>query len=189
MPFKDPHPIYHVWQSMRDRCRNPNNRQFQDYGGRGISICDRWNTFANFVQDMGERPSGFSLDRIENDGNYEPSNCRWADRKTQQRNQRRAVFVYIQGKKHRVVELIDTCGKKPETIIERAERGMSYEEVIFSGTYTSSKAKRAVMHCKRGHEFNSENTSISPQGWRRCRACHNDKMRKRNAVTRSSKAA
>lgn len=68
------------------RCQNPNNPKFYRYGARGIIVCERWRLYANFREDMGEKPARKSLDRIDNDGNYEPSNCRWADDLTQQRN-------------------------------------------------------------------------------------------------------
>ena len=81
-------PTYKSWANMKNRCQNPNNSRYADYGGRGISVCERWQTFSNFLADMGERLPGTSIDRIDVDGNYEPSNCRWADASTQRRNQR-----------------------------------------------------------------------------------------------------
>jgi hypothetical protein len=73
---------------MIQRCTNPRRDNFSYYGGRGIEVCDRWRTFENFLADMGERPTGLTLDRVDNDGNYEPGNCCWATRKQQISNRR-----------------------------------------------------------------------------------------------------
>jgi hypothetical protein len=81
-------PTYRSWAHMVQRCTNSNYDRYPFYGGRGITVCDRWRTFANFLADMGERPEGFTLDRVDNEGNYTPENCRWATSSQQQRNRR-----------------------------------------------------------------------------------------------------
>jgi len=82
-------PTYHSWHAMTQRCTNPKHKGYPNYGGRGIKICERWRKFSNFLADMGERPEGKTLDRKDNDGNYEPGNCRWATYGEQNSNQRR----------------------------------------------------------------------------------------------------
>ncbi len=81
-------PAYASWKSLKQRCLNPRSPSYPRYGGRGIKVCERWNKFENFIADMGERPASTSIDRIDVNGNYEPSNCRWADAKTQNSNKR-----------------------------------------------------------------------------------------------------
>lgn len=197
MPFKKNPPYYHVWASMLDRCRNPNNIQYADYGGRGIRVCEQWKAYRNFAADMGPRPDGMTLDRINNDGNYEPGNCRWATRKEQQRNQRRAVYVMIEGQRYRAIELADRSGLKSDTIIARAKRGLSYDEVMSPerrhdlsgfalGGKVSGAKRRAKTHCSNGHLMDERNTYFTKEGWRNCRTCARLKEARKRQTKRAA---
>lgn len=85
--------LFWVWCDMRARCESPKHKAYANYGGRGISVCERWQSFAAFLEDMGERPEGASLDRADNDLGYSPDNCRWATRQEQNSNRRNCLFV------------------------------------------------------------------------------------------------
>ena len=87
----DTSPTYQTWRGMISRCTRPYTNGFRYYGGRGITVCDRWTTFGNFLEDMGERPEGMTLDRIDVNGRYEPSNCKWSTPKEQAQNKRKAA--------------------------------------------------------------------------------------------------
>lgn len=93
------HPLYRTWYQMIYRCENPKHRSYPYYGGMGVKVCERWkNDFMNFVVDMGPKPKGkFTVDRIDPNGNYEPSNCRWADLSTQSSNRRNVKAYYYDG--------------------------------------------------------------------------------------------
>ena len=86
-------PIYRTWVGMLQRCRNPKTPNYQNYGGKGITVCERWTKFENFHEDMGPRPDGRTLDRIDNEGNYEPSNCKWSTASEQMNNRRNTVMI------------------------------------------------------------------------------------------------
>lgn len=79
---------YHSWVAMKQRCNNPNNKAYIHYGGRGITYCEEWETWEGFYKDMGERPQGYTLERVDVNGNYEPANCVWLESKKQQANKR-----------------------------------------------------------------------------------------------------
>jgi len=102
-------PEYQVWSNMKMRCLNFNNKGYKNYGGRGIKVCKRWkDSFKNFFEDMGERPSKYhSIDRIDNNGNYEPNNCRWATNLEQGRNKRKLRLVTINGQTKCLAEWVE----------------------------------------------------------------------------------
>ncbi len=89
---------YRTWVKMRSRCNDPNDKAYHRYGGRGIKVCDRWSKFVNFISDMGERPDGHSIERINNDQGYSPENCKWATHIEQSRNKRTSVYSEMQAR-------------------------------------------------------------------------------------------
>jgi hypothetical protein len=90
---------YSIWASMLARCSTPSATGYANYGGRGISVCEKWRKFEGFLEDMGECPDGLSIDRLDTNGNYEPGNCRWASDAEQARNTTRTVYVHVAGEK------------------------------------------------------------------------------------------
>lgn len=119
------------WRSMNARCNDPKTSRYKRYGGRGITICERWKKFENFLEDMGERPDGTQLDRIDNDGNYYKENCRWATPKQQSRNRISNHTFEYKGKRITLIELSEISGYKPDTIRRRIlEKGMTVEEAV-----------------------------------------------------------
>lgn len=183
-------PLYYVWAKMRGRCMHHSDPSWKNYGGRGIKVCDRWATYSAFFEDMGNRPSPLhTLERIDNNGDYSPDNCRWATRKEQARNRRSSLSFVIDGVPTNAGELAESSGIDVATILCRLKRGCSLEQVLSPTPLWSSKGIdkareaavrkfRAMTHCKRGHEFTPENTAHNPQGWRVCRQCAREKARR-----------
>jgi hypothetical protein len=122
--------IYRLWSMMLDRCRNPRNTFYGEYGGRGICVCESWLKFQNFYADMGEKPEGKSLDRINNNGCYSPENCRWASRVEQARNRRNNRMVTYKGKSQSLSAWAEELNANFNTLNTRAQRGWSDERII-----------------------------------------------------------
>lgn len=124
-------PEYRVWRNMRDRCLNPNDTAYPEYGGRGIRICERWSSFQAFLADMGPRPSlRHSIEREDVHGNYEPGNCRWAIQKEQMRNTRRSRYVTYRGKIMTVSEAVERSGTPYGRAMYRLQHGWTGDAVF-----------------------------------------------------------
>jgi hypothetical protein len=134
---------YRSWESMLARCECITNREYPDWGGRGIRVCERWHDFNNFYADMGARPKGTTLDRIDNNGDYEPSNCRWATAKMQSNNRRSNTLITYNGRTQTLQQWADETGICSGTISQRIrKRGWSIEKALT--TPSLIKRKREV---------------------------------------------
>lgn len=123
-------PLYTTWVAMIQRCHNPKNESWPRYGARGISVCDGWReSFATFRSDVGDRPLGHTLDRINNDGAYEPGNVRWASAKEQQNNTRRTQWVLFRCRKLTVAHFAKEAGLSYKAVVRRLEKGWSPEKI------------------------------------------------------------
>lgn len=130
-------PEYHSWNSMIDRCQNPNNPQYKDYGGRGIIITDRWrgeHGFENFIEDMGFRPfPKHSIDRYpDNNGNYFKENCRWATEEQQKRNTRRNKWFILRGERILQKDLISRYNMTLSALKKRISKGYAVEDIVLA---------------------------------------------------------
>jgi len=121
-----------VWSGIKKRCINPRQKAYADYGGRGIRVCDRWiDSFDNFLLDMGLPPGDkHTIDRIDNDGDYEPSNCRWATRSEQARNKRNSIRITLYGKTLSISDWADETGLTRSAITQRISNGWSVEDAL-----------------------------------------------------------
>lgn len=121
---------YRSWRGMVQRCNNPNNKGYHNYGGRGVIVCKRWLSFENFLEDMGEAPKGHQIDRINNNRGYYKSNCQWATRKEQARNKRNNHLITHKGKTQCIATWAEEFGISRDTISRRLSRGWSTEKAL-----------------------------------------------------------
>jgi hypothetical protein len=119
-----------VWHEMHRRCRDVKHKQYADYGGRGITVCERWANFDAFLADMGARPEGMSVDRVNNNGPYSPKNCRWADRVTQNNNRRYCRRIAWGVETMTAKEFCRATGMKYRPFVKRIERGWSMLQIF-----------------------------------------------------------
>ena len=142
-------PEYAIWCAMKARCRNPKSPAYPRYGGRGIQVCDRWmESFEAFVKDMGWRPNPqYLLDRIDNDGNYEPGNVRWATLKQSNRNRRNAHLLTHNGQTRTVAGWAEVLGVSRQLIISRLNKGWSVERTLTEKqNFTNNWKRRWATH-------------------------------------------
>jgi hypothetical protein len=122
---------YHSWQAMKTRCYNPRRQDWRLYGARGIEVCDRWRkSFPNFLADMGERPEGTTLDRIDSNGNYTPENCRWSTPKEQAMNSTKPTIITFNGTTDSVSGWAKRLGVRVGALKSRIRRGWTVEDML-----------------------------------------------------------
>lgn len=131
---------FNIWMKMRSRCEKENDKDYFKYGGRGISVCERWQTFENFYADMGNRPDGMTLDRKDNNKSYSPDNCRWATSKEQARNRRSSKIIEYNGQSMCIAEWADKLGIERKAL-EMRLRATSVEDA-FSRPYVARRPNK-----------------------------------------------
>ena len=136
---------YQVWVDMKDRCYNYNNCSYNDYGGRGIFVCDSWlNSFENFYNDMGDKPKGRSLNRVNNDGWYSPDNCKWSTPKEQNRNMRSNIWITYDNETKCLSDWADFFNINRSTFKRKFNKGWSIEKIIKTSPIRINEVKSFV---------------------------------------------
>ena len=134
---------------MRQRCNNPDCPTYKNYGAKGVTVCDRWNSsFDCFLKDMGEPPKGYSLDRIDSTKGYSKDNCRWANAKQQANNRMNNIILTFDGESHTATEWAEIKGLNPGTVRERLRRGWTPEEALLPRMRSRHDRARYRERCK-----------------------------------------
>ena len=187
-------PAYKSWCSMLQRCNNVKSTHYKRYGGRGIMVCNNWLQFENFLADMGQPPEKYTIERINNNGNYEKSNCKWASRLEQQSNRNVCRIISWNGVSNTIAEWSRITGIHHNTITSRLNNNLQVDQIFSQdkqintkglslGATSSSLARLARTHCKYGHEYTPENTTQTAKQ-RICKTCHREKVKRLNAAKR-----
>ncbi len=134
--------VYRTWQNMIQRCLNPLNKSYADYGGRGITICERWMKFENFLEDMGEQPKGLQIDRTDNNKGYCKSNCRWVTRKEQMRNRRNNILITHKGEEKCLSGWAEKLDINYTTLCKRLKLGWSVEKALTTPIQKQRRKKK-----------------------------------------------
>jgi hypothetical protein len=151
-----------VWRQMLKRCHNPRDKYWHRYGGRGITVCERWLVFENFFADVGPRPTeSYSIDRIDNDGNYEPGNVRWATSSEQARNSCTTVNVTMNGKTKCILEWSQELGIKASTLYARFAKYGSLEVPPDKIPRRKVGPQKQRGFCKHGHKLREDNICVT----------------------------
>jgi len=198
------HPDYWLFHSMKKRCNNPNYKHYCYYGGKGVKVCARWMEprgagFKNFLEDMGPRPLGLTLDRKNGDGDYEPSNCRWATKQEQVCNRKANIFIEWNGENLTLTQWAKRVGVRGGDVIKKriaagvpleialtAKNLQNPKKYIYKAIEMAAQLKRQQTECKNKHPLSGDNLYISENGYRTCRQCKREAMALKRKTMRTS---
>lgn len=159
MPKTKPPKLYKVWSAMKDRCSNPHNHKFPNYGAKGIRVCDEWlhnySAFKEWSYANGYQ-EGLSIDRIDNSKGYCPENCRWVNMIVQQNNRTNNIRIEIDGVTHTLSEWSKISGIKTDTIYRRIKNGFPVKEAVFKPLIGYPRERRIYGNSQRNQELNNQ---------------------------------
>ena len=158
---------YRTWMGMHQRCTNPGNRSYASYGGRGIAVCARWSSFENFLTDMGERPYGLTLGRIDNEKGYDQANCRWESGLDQARNKTTTRWLVVHGERAPLSVWAERVGLRQGTIRQRLAAGWSHDDAILLSRLSGAPrlSPGSVSKVKLTRDMVNEARALKNMGW------------------------